>query len=107
MALFEIRQYTIASGRMSDWIAFMDSHIVPFITSQGMVVNAMFSGAEDPHSFIWIRQFDDEAHRESLYQAVYETEYWQNEVKPTVRELVEIEKVVVHRMHPTPSSPLQ
>ena len=37
-----------------------------FITAHGMVVSAMFRSEEDENLFIWIRRFDNEAHREEV-----------------------------------------
>lgn len=107
MPLFEIRQYRVKDGRMEEWIDFMESRIVPFITSRGMVVNAMFEGEEEKDLFIWIRQFDNEAHRDELYKAVYETEEWQSEFKPVVRSMVDVGKAIVHRVTATQSSPIK
>ena len=107
MALFEIRQYRVQPGKMDDWIAFMETRVVPFMTAKGMVIPALFRGEEDEDLQIWIRRFDDEAHREKLYKAVYESDEWQSEFKPTVRQLVDVEKTVVHRMTGTQHSPIR
>lgn len=107
MALFEIRQYQVFPGKMDDWIAFMETRVAPFMTARGMVIPAMFRGEDDDNLHIWIRRFDDEAHRAQLYKAVYETEEWQRDFKPTVRQLVDVEKTVVHRMRGTQSSPIR
>lgn len=107
MSIFEVRQYPVKEGKMAEWIAFMESRIVPFVVSKGMVVAAMFEGANDPNLFIWIRRFDDEAHREELYKAVYEAEEWQSEIKPIVRSLVDVDEAVIHRVRATPLSPMR
>jgi thioester reductase-like protein len=69
-----------------------------------MVIPAMFRGEEDANLHIWIRRFDDEAHRERLYEAVYGSQEWQENYKPRVRELVDVEKTIVHRVVGTPHS---
>ena len=107
MPLFEVRTYPVKDGAMEEWVAFMEDAIVPFIEEKGMKVDAMFQGAQDPSVFVWIRRFDDETHREKLYKAVYETDHWQTQIKPTVRRLVDVEKAVVHVMHATAGSPLR
>lgn len=107
MSLFEIRQYQVYPGKMDDWIAFMETRVAPFMTARGMVIPAMFRGKDDDNLHIWIRRFDNEAHREELYKAVYESEDWQTNYKPTVRQLVDVEKTIVHRMVGTEHSPIR
>lgn len=107
MALFEVRTYPVNEGAMDEWVAFMESTIVPFIQEKGMKVDAMFRGVEDPNTYIWIRRFNDEAHRQALYKAVYETDHWQANIKPTVRRLVDVANAVVHVAHSTEGSPLK
>lgn len=106
MALFEIRVYPVKDGAMGEWIDFMEQKIVPYIEERGMKVDAMFKGEEDPNSFIWIRRFDDEAHRKALYEAVYNDD-WVADFKPTVRRLVNVENATVHVVTETAGSPLK
>lgn len=107
MPLFEIRIYPVKDGCMDEWVEFMRSKIVPFIESKGMKVDAMFRGVEDPTVYVWIRRFDDEEHRQALYKAVYETDEWQTNVKPTVRRLVDVENATVYVVSATDGSPLR
>lgn len=107
MPIFEVRTYPVFEGAMEEWVAFMEDRIVPFISSKGMKVDAMFRGVDDPNTFIWIRRFEDEAHRQELYKAVYETEDWQQNYKPTVRRLVDVENAVIHLVEATGSSPVK
>lgn len=92
---------------MDEWVEFMSSKIVPFIESKGMKVDAMFRGVEDPTVYVWIRRFDDEEHRQALYKAVYETDEWQTNFKPTVRRLVDVENASVHVVSAADGSPLR
>jgi hypothetical protein len=107
MSLFEIRQYQVLHGKMDDWIEFMETKVAPFMIARGMVIPAMFRGEEDKSLYIWIRRFDNEEHRTVLYKAVYESEEWHRDYKPTVRQLVDIEKTIVHRMIGTQFSPIR
>ncbi len=107
MPLFEIRIYPVKDGCMDEWVEFMSSKIVPFIESKGMKVDAMFRGVEDPTVYVWIRRFDDEEHRQALYKAVYETDEWQTNFKPTVRRLVDVENASVHVVSAADGSPLR
>lgn len=107
MAIFEVRVYPVKEGGMDEWVAFMHDHVKPFIESKGMKVEAMFRGMEDPNRYIFIRRFDDEVHREALYKAVYESEDWEENYKPTVRRLVDVENAVIHIMNETSGSPMK
>lgn len=107
MAIFEVRTYPVNPGAMDEWIEFMEGKIVPFITSKGIKVEAMFRGVEDPDTFVWIRSFKDEDDRQALYKAVYETDDWQTNFKPTVRRLVDVENAIVNLVEATTGSPIQ
>lgn len=107
MSIFEVRAYPVNPGAMDEWVEFMESKIVPFITSKGMKVEAMYRGVEDPNVFIWIRRFDNEAHRQELYKAVYESDEWPKDFKPTVRSLVDVDNAVIHVVRATDASPLK
>ncbi len=106
MAIFEVRIYPVKEGGMDEWVAFMHDHVRPFIESKGMKVEAMFRGIEDPDRYIFIRRFDDAAHRVTATEAVYGSEEWQTNYKPTVRRLVDVENSVIHVMEETVGSPL-
>lgn len=107
MALFELRTYSIRPGKMDEWLAFMEREIMPFIMSRGMTINASFRGNEDDSTYVWIRRFDDEAHRKLLYEAVYESDEWKNDFSPKVGTLIDREKTVIRQLLPTSQSPLQ
>ena len=81
---FELRQYRIKDGRMGEWVQFMESEIIPFQVSKGMVVIGSFVGEEEEDLYIWIRRFEDEVEREKLYKAVYEDPHWLEELSPRV-----------------------
>jgi hypothetical protein len=82
----------------------MEEVIIPFQVSKGMVIAGSFVGEEDEGLYVWIRRFKDEQERERLYQAVYETEHWKNEIAPRVPEMVDREKMVITRLTPTAKS---
>ncbi|MBL4758590.1 MAG: NIPSNAP family protein [Rhizobiales bacterium] len=107
MALFELRQYTIYPGKMDEWLAVMEDEIIPFNIAQGMVVTASFRGEEDQSVYIWIRRFEDEAHREKLYEAVYESDHWKTVLLPKLGGLVDREAHHIQRIIPTRTSPMQ
>ena len=102
--LFELRQYRMRPGQRGNWVRFMEEVIIPFQVSKGMVIVGSFVGEEDPDLYIWIRRFDDEKERERLYQAVYETDRWKNEIAPRVPEMIDRDAMVITRLRPTPKS---
>jgi hypothetical protein len=104
--LFELRQYRALPGQRENWVRFMEEVIIPFQSSKGMVIAGSFVADEDPDLYVWIRGFADEAARKQLYQAVYESDRWKNEIAPRVPEMIDREKIVVTRLLPTPASAL-
>ncbi|MFE3382315.1 NIPSNAP family containing protein [Streptomyces anulatus] len=80
---------------------------MPFQASKGMSANASFIGEEDPDGYIWIRRFQDEAQREELYAAVYQSARWRKEISPVVHDLLIPENSVVTRAVPAPRSALR
>ncbi|KJK57476.1 NIPSNAP family protein [Saccharothrix sp. ST-888] len=104
---YEIRRYQTRPGRRDEWVRYMEGVVIPFQTSKGMTVTASFIDEEDPDGYVWIRRFDDEAQRVELYAAVYESDRWNNEISPAVKELLIPEKSVVTRAVPTPGSALR
>ena len=104
---YELRQYKIRSGRMVDWVEFMENDIIPFQVSRGMVITGSWRGEEDDTVYVWMRRFESEAERERLYKAVYESDYWKNDVAPRVTELMDRSAMRVTRIVPTPRSVAQ
>ena len=107
MAFWELRQYEIRPGKMDEWLEFMQDVIIPFQVQQGMVIAGSFRGEEDDSVYVWIRRFESEAERERLYKAVYESDFWKNDVSPKVGELINREAIKVQRIVPTRASILQ
>jgi len=107
MAFFEIRQYKIRPGKMDEWIDFMQSQIIPFQVSKGMVVCGSYRGEEDDSVYFWIRRFESEAERERLYEAVYKSDTWVNTLSERVGKLIDREAIIVHRVTATSLSTMQ
>lgn len=101
---FEFRQYRIKEGRRDEWVQFMESEVIPFQISKGMVVVGSFVGEQEPDLYVWIRRFDSEDERIRLYKAVYESEEWLNVLKPKVDTLLDRSRIVVTRIEPTSRS---
>jgi hypothetical protein len=88
MAFFELRQYRMRPGQRDAWVAFMEQEVIPFQTSKGMVISGTFVGEEDPDLYVWLRRFESEEERERLYEAVYQSDHWKNNIGPRVGELI-------------------
>jgi hypothetical protein len=104
MAFYELRQYKVKPGKMDEWVQIMETEIIPFQVAKGMVICGSFRGETDESCYVWIRRFESETQREALYKAVYETDYWKNEMAPRVLNYLIREENVVQRIVPTPKS---
>ena len=105
--LFELRQYKIEPGHRAAFVELMERKIIPFQVQQGMVILGSFVNEEDDDSYIWIRRFRSEEEREQLYDAVYNSDYWRDEIAPSVGAMMNREGIVVTRLNATPRSPIQ
>ena len=103
---YEIRRYQAHPGRRSDLVRCMEDVVLPFVRSRGMSVTGSFSDQQDPDGYVWIRRFDSEADRVAKYAAVYQDELWTAEIGPRVLALMDPEKAVITRAHPTGQSPM-
>ena len=107
MAFYELRQYKVLPGKMDEWVRLMEQEIIPFQISKGMVITGSFRGETDASVYVWLRRFESEAQREALYKAVYESDYWKNEMGPRIPEYLDRSAMVVTRIVPTPQSTVQ
>ncbi len=105
--LFELRRYTIEPGQRERFVQLMEETIIPFQTSKGMVILGSFVAEEDDQTYVWIRRFRSEEEREQLYDAVYNSDYWRDEVAPQVGSMMNRESIQVTRLNATPRSPIQ
>ena len=101
---FELRQYRTRPAQRENWVRFMEEVIIPFQVSKGMVIVGSWVGQEEEDLYVWIRRFDSEAERERLYEAVYQTDRWKQEIAPRVEELIDRSKIKVTRLEATPRS---
>lgn len=104
MAFYELRQYKVKPGKLDEWVKIMEEEIIPFQVSKGMVICGSFRGETDESCYVWLRRFESEQQREALYKAVYESDYWKNEMAPRVPDYLIREENVVQRIVPTPRS---
>jgi NIPSNAP protein len=104
---FELRQYHVRPGKQAEWVKCMEEEIIPFQVKMGMVILGSFVGEEDPSVYVWIRRFEKEGERKRLYDAVYQSDYWKNEISPKVPTLIDREQIKVTRIVATPRSVIQ
>jgi len=104
---FELRQYHIRPGQQASWVKCMEEEIIPFQVKMGMVILGSFVGEEDESVYVWIRRFENEQERKRLYDAVYQSDYWKNEISPRVPTMIDREQIKVTRLTATPHSVIQ
>ena len=101
---FELRQYRTQPGQRDNWVRFMEEVIIPFQVSKGMVIVGSFVGEQEEDLYVWIRRFESESERERLYEAVYQSNEWLNNIAPKIPEMLDRGKAVVTRIEPTAAS---
>ncbi len=105
--IFELRQYVIFEGQLDRWVEWMDTVLIPFQQSIGMVVIGSWYSRET-NQYIWIRRYESEEDRKRLYKAAYEHEFWLNEALPIVGEMLDRETGrTITDMHPSALSILR
>lgn len=107
MSFFELRQYRTHPGQRDNWVKFMEEVIIPFQVSKGMVIAGSFVGEKEDDLYVWIRRFESEDERVRLYEDVYESDTWKNEIAPKIPDMLNRDKIVVTRLEPTNVSVLQ
>ncbi len=104
---FELREYRTLQGKRQDWVNYMEQVIIPFQVGKGMVILGSFVGQEEDDLYIWIRRFEDDAEKERLYEAVYESDQWKNEIGPKIPDMMDRSKIVVRRIEASSRSVIQ
>ena len=100
----ELRQYRTLPGQRNNWVKYMEEVIIPFQVSKGMVIVGSFVGEEELDLYVWIRRFEGESDRERLYEAVYQSDEWVNNISTKIPEMLDRDKIVVTRIEPTAAS---
>jgi len=121
---FELRIYEVDKHKMPDWIKFMNEEIIPFQRTKGMEINGTFvmdssdnffeEGGERKmfsevkgSTYVWIRRFLNKDHKNDLYKAVYESGEWITYYRPKVKELINLNTIIVHNLSATEMSLLK
>lgn len=107
MTFFELREYRTLPGKREEWVRLMEESIIPFQASKGMSIVASYCGEEEEDLYVWIRRFNNEEERIELYAAVYESDFWKNEMAPQIGSYIDRSRTVVRRLNPTPNSVLR
>ena len=103
---FELRVYPLVSGKGDEFAKYMDEEIIPYQLSKGMVILGSFlNDAKD--TYVWIRRFDNEADKEARYDAVYNNDYWRDEIAPKLPALMDVDGLQVTILEATPRSFMQ
>ena len=103
---FELRVYPLKPGKAEAFVKYMDEEIIPYQLSKGMTILASFlNDAED--TYVWIRRFADEAEKDALYDAVYNNDYWRDDVNPKLPDLMDVAGLEVTILKATPRSFMQ
>jgi hypothetical protein len=105
--LFELRQYRLHPGKRAEFVQLMETEIIPFQVSKGMVILGSFTAPEDDDLYVWLRRFADEGELKRLYREVYESDHWKQVIAPRIPALMVREEMKVTRLEPTPRSPIQ
>ena len=102
--LLELRQYRTLPGQRENWVKYMEEVIIPFQVAKGMVIAGSFVGEEELDLYVWIRRFESESERKRLYEAVYQSDEWLQNISPKIPEMLDRDKIVVTRLVPTAAS---
>lgn len=104
---YELRQYRAKDGKRAELASYMEDVIIPFQVGKGMVISGSFTGEKEEDLYVWIRRFENEAEREALYTAVYQSDEWKNVIGPKVGDMLDRDKIVVSRLEPMAKSVLR
>ena len=102
--LLELREYQIKPGKLTAFLQLMTDTILPYQRQQGMdvVFTSHWRDEQGQDWFIWQRRYRDEAHRLKLFERVY-NDWWIEQIRPKVFELIEADAVRVRLLTPTNS----
>lgn len=107
MAFFELRQYRSHPGRRDELVRWMEDVVIPFQASKGMVIVGSWVGEQEDDLYVWMRRFESEEQRKSLYDAVYKSPEWTEKIMGGAADLLDRDRIVVTRIEPTPLSVLR
>ncbi|ASP37716.1 hypothetical protein CHH28_03080 [Bacterioplanes sanyensis] len=100
--LLELREYQIKPGQLDAFLQLMRDTILPYQRAQVMevVFTSHWCDEQGQDWFVWQRRYRDEAHRQQLFEQVY-NDWWIEHIRPQVFELIEADTVRVRLLTPT------
>ena len=99
---FELRQYHTKAGCRERWVKYMEEEIIPYQEAKGMNIVGTFVGKDDDDLYVWIRRFESEEDCQRLYQAVYDSDYWNQHIAPTIADLLDLKRAKITRIEAIP-----
>ncbi|MEO7124236.1 MAG: hypothetical protein ABI400_14200 [Lacisediminihabitans sp.] len=100
-AIIEIRRYIAHPGKRAELVAYMDEVVIPFVRERGVEVSASLVDQADEDAYIWIRSFENEADKQSKYEAIYQNPEWIATISPVVASLMDFDTAVITTASPT------
>ena len=101
MKIVELREYQIKPGKTDQWLNWMRDELLPYQRSKGMRIlnTSHYQDDNGVDFFVWMREFDSEEDRQAVYKETY-NDWWTNDVRPKVFELIEESAISVKLMKP-------
>jgi hypothetical protein len=99
---FELREYRIRDGRRDEFARLMDETIIPFQHKMGMTIIGSFISLDEDDLYVWIRRFESEDERARLYDAVYGSPFWKNDIRAAMGDMLIRETIKVRLLAATP-----
>jgi NIPSNAP protein len=98
----ELRHYRLAPGTMPRMLEFFED-VRRIVAEHGVHVLAWWKGMHDgSERFLWLREFDDAAHKERVDRELYGSQRWEKEFWP--RTVGVIEERILKDLEPIGSS---
>ena len=76
MAVIELRNYLLTPGRTRDFMRYFEEHFLQSQRDHGMHPLGQFELVDEPHRFVWIREFEDMAARLRGLTGFYSSPFW-------------------------------
>ena len=101
--LVELRNYTLVPGAAEAFADHFEQHFLASQEQLGMDVVGQFTVPGDDARFVWVRRFEQPAHRGEALERFYSGPVWK-EFGPRANELL-VDSDDVHLLRPDPSVP--
>jgi NIPSNAP len=105
VAVVELRQYTLVSGRREEMISIFERELIEPQEDVGMRVIGHFRDEGDPDRFVWLRGFRDMPSRRAALEAFYNGDLWHERRDAVNATIVDSDDVLLLR--PANSAPFE